>query len=58
MRLEIAGDPGTRLRLQASRDLAAWEDLLTLELSDEAAVYLDPSANLPAHRFYRLIQPF
>ncbi|HXI52794.1 MAG TPA: immunoglobulin domain-containing protein [Candidatus Saccharimonadales bacterium] len=57
MRLEIAGDPGTRLRLQASRDLAAWEDLRTLELSDEAAVYLDPSSNLPAHRFYRLIQP-
>jgi hypothetical protein len=55
-RLLISGRPGTRLRLQASPDLADWSDMLLLQLNRPEFELLDPDSGEEPVRFYRLFE--
>lgn len=53
-RLNLQGGPGGTYVLQASKDLAAWDDLITSDDLGVGQAFLDTQAPSQPQRFYRL----
>ena len=56
IRLTLRAPTAHKLLIQASTDMDSWEDLGTVEMSDESAEFQDINAARHSHRFYRLKQ--
>ena len=53
----VTGEEGAWYRLQASTDLADWEDLMTFRSEQETTLFLDEDTWLFPQRFYRVVTP-
>lgn len=53
--LRVTSDPGQRVKIQASTDLAAWDDIVTLNNPTGTIDHTDPGAPDRPKRFYRAI---
>ena len=51
------GEGGRRYRIQSSRDLTAWLDLITLTSTQPHVQFVDSSATNVPQRFYRVASP-
>ena len=53
--MRITSDPGQRIKIQASIDLAAWDDIVTLQNPTGTIDHTDPAVVGRPHRFYRAV---
>ena len=53
--LRVTSDPGQRVKIQASTDLSAWEDIVTLNNLTGTIDHTDPGVPDRPKRFYRAI---
>ena len=53
--MRVTGDPGQRIKIQASIDLATWDDIVTLQNPTGTIDHTDTAIAERPHRFYRAV---
>ena len=53
--MRVTSDPGQRIKIQASIDLAAWDDIVTLQNPTGTIDHTDTAIAERPHRFYRAV---
>jgi hypothetical protein len=53
--MRVTSDPGQRVTIQASIDLVAWTDIVTLVNATGSIDHTDPAVPGRPHRFYRAV---
>jgi hypothetical protein len=57
MQIRVTGEPGRRVRIQASPDLVGWADISTGVLTGEGYSYIIPDPARLWRMFYRAVLP-
>ena len=53
--MRVTSDPGQRIKIQASIDLATWDDIVTLQNPTGTIDHTDTAIAERPHRFYRAV---